>query len=218
MLNKPAIALVCIVLAITGAKAIARPTGNDTIRLGSIFENSQYYPCILLDEFEIRAAFMSADERSRKNRLRNDIFTVYPYAITAAYILKDVNTTLDQLPDRKSRRHYLKEIDKKLDITFKEPLKNLTIDQGHVLIKLINRQTGQNCYSIIREMKGGFSAVLWQSVGVLFSNNLRKEYDPDDNDKEIEQIVREMEVSNVYKYQLYQQAALLKKIPGAAKN
>jgi hypothetical protein len=212
MCGKPVIFLLCTALIVTRVSLAAQPSANDTIRLGSIFDNGRYYPFILLDEFEIRQGFMNPEERTRKNRLRNDIFVVYPYALTAAAVLKDVNITLDQLPDRRSRKHYLKDIDKKLDATFKESLKNLTIDQGHILIKLINRQTGHDCYSIIREMKGGFSAMLWQSVGVFFNNNLRKEYDPEDKDKEMEQIVQDMEVSNVYKYQLYQQAALLKKI------
>jgi hypothetical protein len=100
-----------------------------------------------------------------------------------------------------------------LDATFKEPLKNLSVDQGHVLVKLINRQTGRNCYSIIRELKGGLNAVLWQSVGVLFNNNLRHEYDPEGKDKELESLVQVLEGSSNYRYQLYLQQEMMKKIP-----
>ena len=73
-------------------------------------------------------------------------------------------------------------------------------------------KTGQNCYSIIKELKGGFSAVLWQSVGVFFNNNLNRDYDTEGDDKEIEAIVRELEASNAYRYQMYQQQALLQKV------
>ena len=185
---------------------------NDTIRLGAIVDNGKTYAMVLLPEFIEVGALMNGEERNRRNKLRTDVYAVYPYALAAAAVFKDVNTTLDKIPDRRDRRKYLKSIDKQLDQLFKQPLKNLSIDQGHVLIKLINRQTGQNCYSIIKELKGGFSAVVWQSVGVMFNNNLNRDYDPGDRDKEIEGIVKDLEASNAYRYQVYQQEALLKKV------
>ena len=103
-------------------------------------------------------------------------------------------------------------MDKQLDHLFKDPLKQLSIDQGHVLIKLVNRQTGRNCYSIIKELKGGLSAVVWQSVGVFFNNNLNRDYDPTGDDKEVEDIVHDMEASTAYRYQVYQQQALLRNV------
>ena len=78
----------------------------------------------------------------------------------------------------------------------------------HLLVKLINRQTGRNCFSIIKEVKGGFNAVVYQSVAVLFNNNLRREYDPTGNDRDMEMIVRELEAINYYKYQHYRQQQL----------
>lgn len=60
-------------------------------------------------------------------------------------------------------------------------------------MKLIDRQTGKNCFSIIKEMKGGFNAFIWQSLAMLFSNNLKREYDPTDRDKDIEAIVQQIE-------------------------
>jgi uncharacterized protein DUF4294 len=207
-----AIWVIFIILSITGGMVIAQNSANDTIRLGSVGENGKNYPMVFLPEFIKTSELMDQDDRKRRNRLRNDVFVVYPYALTAASIFKDVNTKLDNLDSRRDRKKYLKSIDKTLDNTFKEPLKNLSVDQGHVLIKLIDRQTGQNCYSIIKELKGGFSAVLWQSVGVFFSNNLARDYDPEGRDKEVEDIVKELEASAAYRYQLYQQEALLKKV------
>jgi hypothetical protein len=211
-IRKPSILLIFIIPLIGVGFTFAQNSVNDTIRLGAVNENGSNYPMIFLPEYIKIAELMDPDERKRRDRLRNDIFVVYPYALTAATILKGVNENLDKLDTRRERKKYLKSIDKTLDNTFKQPLKNLSIDQGHVLIKLIDRQTGQNCYSIIKELKGGFSAVVWQSVGVFFNNNLSRDYDPDDRDKEIETIVRDMEASSAYRYQLYQQEALLKKV------
>ena len=190
----------------------AQATGNDTIRLGSVTEHGAVYAMILLPEYTRVAKVLDNEEVKRVAQLRNIIFSVYPYAATAAVIMKDVNAHLDNLPDRRAKKEYIKSIDKKLDQTFKEPLKNLSINQGHILVKLIDRQTGQNCFSIIREFKSGLAAVMWQSVGVFFNNNLNKRYDPDGEDKEIESIVRDIETSNLYNYELYQQQLLLSKV------
>jgi len=188
----------------------AQPSANDTIRLGAIIENGQSYPMAFLPEFTHVALYVKPEDRIRRDRLRRDIYVVYPYAITAATILNEVRVTLDTLDSRRDRRRYLKEVDRRLDAAFKQPLKNLTIDQGHVLTKLINRQTGRNCYSIIREMKGGISAVVWQSVGLVFDNNLRREYDPTGDDAEMEGMVQVLEASANYRYQLYRQNELMK--------
>jgi len=209
---KSIICISCLILLVFADCAKAQ-SAHDTIRLGAIMYNGKVMPAVLLQELTISALIMDPQERERINKLKNAVYVTYPYALAAAAILKDVNTTLDKMPDRRARKKYLKDIDHKLDATFKDALKNMSIDQGHVLIKLIDRQTGQNCYSIIKELKGGFSAVVWQSVGVVFNNNLSRDYDPEGKDKDMENIVKDLEASNAYRYQLYQQEALLKKVP-----
>ncbi len=202
---------VCVMLLLAANYSYAQGI-NDTIRLGAVLEQGKSYPMILLPEFTQTGVLMAGAEKSHRNKLRSDIYEVYPYALAAAAVFKDVNTNLDRIPDRRDRKKYLKSVDRQLDMLFKQPLKNLTIDQGHLLIKLIDRQTGRSCYSIIKELKGGISAVVWQSVGVVFNNNLNRDYDPDGNDKEMEGIVRDLEASNNYRYQVYQQEALLRKV------
>jgi len=198
------------IVLLSAGLCYAQPSANDTIRLGAIIENGQSYPMAFLPEFTRVGLYVNPEDRIRRDRLRRDIYVVYPYAITAATILNEVRVTLDTLDSRRDRRRYLKEVDRRLDAAFKQPLKNLTIDQGHVLTKLINRQTGRNCYSIIREMKGGISAVVWQSVGLVFDNNLRREYDPTGDDAEMEGMVQVLEGSANYRYQLYRQNELMK--------
>jgi Domain of unknown function (DUF4294) len=202
--------LFTLLLFTTGANA--QLSANDTIRLGATTENGITYPMVFLPEVETIGVSIDGAGRIRRDKLRNDIFVVYPYALAAAAVFKDINDNLENLDRRRDRRQYLKSIDRNLDVTFKDPLKNLSIDQGHVLIKLINRQTGRNCFSIIRELKGGFTAVMWQSVGIFFNNNLNRDYDPESDDREIEGFVRELEASNAYRYQLSRQDELLKKI------
>lgn len=208
------VTMVALVLVCPAVNAQYAP--NDTIRLGAIEENGRVYPAAFLPECYIGGLYVSNEDRIRRDRLRRDIYVVYPYAITAARILNEVHGNLSDMDSRRERRKYLKQVDKQLDRAFKDPLKNLSVDQGHVLIKLINRQTGQNCYSIIREMKGGVSAVVWQSVGVLFNNNLRRSYDPDGSDREMEEMVQILEASSNYRYQLYMQDELMKNVTSVA--
>jgi hypothetical protein len=207
-----------LVLAFAGTHAAAQQGANDTIRLGALELDGKVWPFVYLQEYEHAAQGYNDEERLRRNRLRRDIYVVYPYAITAAAILRGVDSTMDAVERRRDRRKYLRTIDRQLDVAFKKPLKNLTIDQGHVLVKLINRQTGRNCYSIIKELKSGFSATIWQSVGLMFNNNLKRDYDPMGEDREMEAMVQILEASAHYRYQLYLQNELLKKIPGTVSN
>jgi len=189
----------------------------DSIMLGAVVENKDTIAMIYLPEF-IKTERLTAREvrRYAKQReydatLRYNVYKVYPYAVIAADLLKNVDTDLDKIDGRSERKAYLKSVEKELNKRFKGELEDLTITQGQILVRLIDRQTGKNCYSIIQEVKGGFSAVIWQSVALIFSNNLKREYDPTDRDKDIEAVVRELEASNYNKYQYYQQQTRLRK-------
>ncbi|MBS1624892.1 MAG: DUF4294 domain-containing protein [Bacteroidetes bacterium] len=89
-----------------------------------------------------------------------------------------------QLQDEKSNdsrrgyRHFRKDLEKDMKAKFEKELKDLTISQGKVMVKLINRETGNNCYKIIKDVKGGFSAFTWQIVARHYSYDLKEEYDP----------------------------------------
>jgi hypothetical protein len=189
----------------------AQPHGNDTILLGSIIVGQDTFAMAWLPDVTIVGALPRryARQRAAYDRLRYNIYKVYPYAVIAADVLKDVDVNLAKLQDdRQKRKAYLKSVEKELNRRFKGELEDMTITQGQLLVRLIDRQTGKNCFSIIRELKGGFSAVIWQSVALIFSNNLKREYDPYDRDKDIETIVAELEANSYYKYQYQRQRVL----------
>ncbi len=143
-----------------------------------------------------------ARKRIEWNRLKQRVYKVYPYAVTAGELLQGVDEKLMAIgDDKKARKAYIKDLEARLNKRFKGELSDFTITEGQILVKLIARQTGRPCFHIIKELKGGFSAVLFQSVGLLFNNNLKKEYDPTGHDQDIESIVQEMEAGNYYRYQ-----------------
>lgn len=205
----------CVVVLFSAPHhACAQQGPSDTIRLGGAVVDGRVYPMIFLAEYECKDKMHNEEERKRINILRSQVYATYSYALTAAAIFKKVHADIDTMDRRRDRKKYMKEVDRQLDAAFKTPLKNLSIDQGHVLISLINRQTGDNCYHVIRELKGGISAVMWQSVGVFFNNNLARNYEPDGRDKDLEMVVRELEASTSYRYQLYLQDEMMKKAVG----
>jgi len=193
--------MVAVCLFCLPAVRTAAQSGNDTIRLGGVVtEQGDTLAMVFLPDV-IKTAPMPrylVRQRSQRDRLRYNVYKVYPYAVIAASVLKDVDANLAKCPDKQSRKAYLKSVEKELNKRFKGELEELTITQGQILVKLISRQTGRNCYGIIKEVKGGFSAVVWQSVALLFSNNLKREYDPYDRDRDIEAVVRDIEAGKRY--------------------
>lgn len=129
-------------------------------------------------------------------RLRNAVYVTYPYAKKASYIINDVIMHLDKIPDEQQRKKYLSTREKELKKEFTEPLTALSVYQGKILMKLINRETHNNCYDLIKEYRGGFTARFWQTVAWVFGSSLKQDYDPKGDDAEMESIV--LEVARMY--------------------
>jgi hypothetical protein len=107
-------------------------------------------------------------ERAKWTRLRNAIYVTFPYARRAGFVLNDINARLANIPSKEDQKKYIRSREKELKKEFTDPLTNLSVYQGKVLMKLINRQTGNNCYDIIKEYKGGFTARFLSNGRFLF--------------------------------------------------
>ena len=100
---------------------------------------------------------------------------------------------LAKMPESE-HKSYIKSREKELKKQFTEPLSNLSVYQGKVLMKLINRQTGNNCYEIIKEYKGGLNARMYQTVAFFFGSSLKQKWDPTEKtDRQIENFVKEID-------------------------
>jgi len=96
---------------------------------------------------------------------------------------------LDSLKTNRAQREYLKQVEKDILAQYEEELKNLTITQGRILIKLIDRETRNTSYEVVKELRGSFQAAFWQTVARLFGSNLKVQYDPQGEDRMIEEIM-----------------------------
>jgi hypothetical protein len=141
----------------------------------------------------------NAAARAEWTRLRNAVYVTYPYAKRAGWVFSDIENHIAHNPNKQEVTRYINSREKELKKEFTEPLKNLSVYQGKVLMKLINRETGgTNCYDILRELKGGFTARFWQTVAFVFGSDLKQPYDAKGKDAEIESIVKE--VQRMYGY------------------
>ncbi len=178
--------------------AQSRYGANDTLLVPYIVYGGDTMTYAQLDMVTVFGE-MSPEQRRAKQkwtRLRNAVYVTYPYAKKASYIINDVNRQLMVIKDPVARKKYLSSREKELKKEFTAPLTALSVYQGKILMKLINRETSNSCYSIIKEYRGGFSARFWQTIAWVFGSSLKQDYDPKGEDADMEMIV--LEVARMY--------------------
>jgi hypothetical protein len=142
-------------------------------------------------------AFINIQEAMKYYTLKRDVKVAYPYAIMAEATFRQCQATLETMTSESDKKRYLKQMETIMTDQYKEDLKNMTVNQGRILIKLINRETGTTSYEMVKELKGTLTAFMWQTVARLFGNNLKDTYDPETEDKEIENIIQQIEVGAI---------------------
>lgn len=175
---------------------------NDTIITPAIYMWGDWSEWMSYRENSMVWVTKMSDKQLQKyieewTRLRNAVYVTYPYARTAGRLMNDINEKLKNIQNKKERKKYIKSREKELKDQFGDPLSNLSVYQGKILMKLINRQTGNNCYEIVKEFRGGVTARLYQTVAFFFGSSLKQDWHPDEDkvDKQIENIVREIDAS-----------------------
>lgn len=186
---------VVALLAMANQRLLAQQSVNDTIVSFAVIYNGDTIEAKTLQTLPL---YSRLTEKQRSNlakwtRLRNAVYVTYPYARRAGAVMNDINNHLVNVSSKSERKTYIQSREKELKKEFTDPLTNLSIYQGKVLMKLINRQTGNNCYEIIKEYKGAFTARFYQTVAFFFSSNLKQPYDKSGEDAEMEKIVQEVE-------------------------
>jgi Domain of unknown function (DUF4294) len=170
----------------------------DTLVMNAVIYEGDTIPAKYLEQVYVHGITteLNMSEAAKRNRLRNAVYVTYPYARRAAAVLNSINDYLVNVTDKSERKKYIHSREKELKKEFTDPLTNLSIYQGKVLMKLINRETGNNCYEIIKEYKGGLAAGFYQTVAFFFSTSLKQPYDAQGEDALAESFV--MEVQRMY--------------------
>jgi hypothetical protein len=122
-------------------------------------------------------------------RMIYNLKKVYPYAQIAKQKLAEMDTEFAKITNSKEKKKYINKVEKEMFKEFEKPLKNLTVSQGRMLIKLMDREVGRTSYQIVKELKGGISAFFWQSIALLFDSSLKAQFDANGQDKMLNQLI-----------------------------
>ena len=163
----------------------------------SVIMGRDTVPHVLLHEVDVVARLKNprkyARQQQRNQSMGYNVRKVFPYAKIAAAKINEIENKLAQTDSEAKRKQIIKKEYKELMHTFKQPLMKLTVTQGKILVRLIYRETNNTSFNHIKEYKGTVNAYFWQSLALLFGNNLKADYEPNGRDREIEQIVRSIE-------------------------
>ncbi len=192
MYMRVTLGLLLVMMTLQASSQISTPSG--TICHTQIVDGDTLV-LVMLDVAFVSGPREFSSERQRKKyeRLERKVIKVYPYAYAAGVLMKEYEQELASLRNDRERKRYLKEAEDALKRQFEGELRNMTVSEGVLLIKLIDRQTGDTSYGLIQELKGSFSAFMWQSMARLFGHNLKDQYDPNGKDRQIEMIVSDIE-------------------------
>ena len=151
--------------------------------------------------FDMKPVYIFPDKKDMSPRklrqltsLEMKVKKVYPIAKVAAIKLAEYNRVYTSFKTNRERKDYVKDVEKQLFAEFESDLRKMKVSEGRILIKLLDRETGNSSFEIIKEFKGGFSAFFWQSVAKLFGHDLKAEYDPVNEDRMIEYIISEIDL------------------------
>jgi hypothetical protein len=133
--------------------------------------------------------FNSKREMRKYRRLVRNIKAVLPYAKLAKEKYDEVVASLEGMNSEKEKKEYMKQVEEELKEEFEDDLKKLTVTQGRLLLKLLDREIGETSYDLLKEFRGTFSAFFWQTLARIFGHNLKSEYEPDGEDRLLNEIV-----------------------------
>ncbi|MBS1525576.1 MAG: DUF4294 domain-containing protein [Bacteroidetes bacterium] len=165
---------------------------NDTIKTYLTIMDGELMPMIVGKEVKVvdERIFKSQADRDAYRRLKYNIYKVLPYAKFAADRYDRLQRNLATTADKRRQKRMVDTCETEIKDMFKKEIENLTISQGDILIKLIDRQTGTTSYDLVKDLKGGLKAFMLQSVARIFGHNLKDEYDPSE-ERDMEAILQE---------------------------
>jgi Domain of unknown function (DUF4294) len=165
---------------------------NDTIKTYLTVDSGKLEPWYVLHDVIITDVriFKSRADQDNYRRLKYNVLKVLPYAKFAGQRYRQLQRDLALTGDRHKQKELISACEAQIKDLFNREIKEMTISQGEVLIKLIDRETGNTSYAMVKEMKGGFSAFILQSAAKIFGHDLNETYYPEEQ-KDIEAILQQ---------------------------
>lgn len=183
-----------IIFVFTGAYGLIAQKVKPIIVHAIIIEGDTI-PVIALNEVEIFSLTIPNTRKAQRRltKLIRNVKRVYPWARLAGIQLRKYDKMLVEANTEKERRKIMKQAEKEINEKYGGDLKKLTFSQGKILIKLIDRETGNSSYTLVQDLRGNFTAFFYQAFARIWGYNLKIKYDPEGEDKQIETIVKMIE-------------------------
>lgn len=184
-----------IFFLISGITLFVNAQENESQTLHVKIVDGDTIPYVRLREVEVYALKIPKTHKGRKKltKLVKNVKRVYPYAKMAGIQLSRYDEELREAKNDRERKKIMKKAEKELQERYGGELRKMNFSQGKILIKLIDRETGETSYNLVQELRGNFTAFFYQAFARLWSYNLKTNYDPEGEDKQIEVIVRMIE-------------------------
>lgn len=154
-------------------------------------EDTVYYDTITASKVYSRIPRQKGREWREYYRLVHNFSKAYPYALVAKKLVVEADSTIaaDKLKGAK-RERYITEVQEELFEVFEGQMRKLTVSQGALIMKLVDREVGKSSYDIIKGYKNIVTAGFWQGIAKIFGSDLKKPYDPEGEDKVVEELVQ----------------------------
>lgn len=187
------IIIITLLFFIISSSLLKAQRNDYTHYLDSIYAQDSLV--ILLPEMYVfpQMTFKDAEEEKQFKKLVRDVKKTLPYAKLVYETLIETYEYIETLPNDKTREQHLKRMEKELFEEYKPILKKMSLSQGKLLLKLIDRECNQSSYTLIQAFLGSTRATFWQGIGSIFGANLKVEYDPNGKDKVTEEVINLIE-------------------------
>jgi hypothetical protein len=185
--------IISVLLSIISDVLSAQDTikSNDgNILYGLIVDGDTVYVSTIEDVYILpEPKFTSKRDMRKYQKLIYNVKVTLPYAKLAKQKYDEVSAVMLTLKTDKEKKDYMEQVENELKAQFEDDLKKLTISQGRILLKLIDREIGETSYDLLIELRGKFSAFFWQTLARIFGHNLKSTFDPEGEDQLLNEII-----------------------------
>jgi hypothetical protein len=168
---------------------------TSVVRVGYQIEGKDTISVYLQKKFSYKGETITKEQKEAFLRLAYDVKKALPYAKLAAFRLQIMEDNLNLMTSEREKKRYVKDCEKAIKKQFMADLKNMTMDQGKILLKLIHRETGKTTWDIMTNYRGGLESLFWQAVAKTYNADMKETYDPV-VDYQIEEIIKTIEIEN----------------------
>ena len=196
---KPVLISFLLLLPVFLFSQVMNPHDDKGYHCPVVIVDGDTLPVVYYDRVDVMGnkTFRNSAEARQWQRLVYNVKIAWPYAKLAGIKFAEYNNKMEAISNEKEKKLMMKKAEDELQAQFGPELKELTFTQGKILLKLIDRETSNCPYDIVKEFRGRFVAFFWQGIGKLFGYDLKSKYDPLHEDADIERIVRMIENGSI---------------------